>query len=379
MSLPHCVGTESNCQGTLQFQKAPKKKITSIILEETTIAPLLVHASDTVRSLAFSVMVSSLFSTRPFTPAALEMLRSSMSVLYSDTDAKFRNDVLSNTKHMVERLRGATAFLYREVEGFTWLSNIKLTKKSSKPQPSESEMKAVQDLKENHEKFLAWFLDFLLDELIPTSSYQRHITSLKSIQLLLRTGILGQESGAPPQKTTGSDTIWPFSIKFFNPKALRLLLDLLLDPFEDVRSTATSILKLAPSSAFSSRPRTVTNQNEPVNLTIEEFETLEDQEIAAASSESRITEDVLSMDILAGFVKRANEASKRTGRADYADGVAHSYELLYSLLPSNDGRLALFRSLLDDLESKILLAESDIGTAVLEAPVHSTFASLKYD
>lgn len=353
--------------------------MTSIVLQETTIGPLLFHASDTVRSLAFSVMVSSLFSTRPFTPDALEMLQSSMSVLYSDTDAKFRNDVLSNTKHMIERLRGATAFLHREVEAFSWLSEKKSTTKSSKRQPSEDEMRVVHDLKTKHEEFLTWFLDFLLDELISTSSYQRHITSLKSIQSLLRTGILGQDSGASPQKTTGSDTIWPFSIDFFNPRALRLLLDLLLDPFEDVRSTATAILKLAPSTAFSSRGPASKNQNEPKNLTVDKFESLEDQELAVANSESRITKEVLAMDILAEFVKRANETSKRTGRADYADGVAHSYELLYSLLPSIEGRLALFRSLLDDLESKILLAESDIGTAVLEAPVHSTFASLKYD
>lgn len=365
----------TNSPGTAQFQKAPKKKIATITIQEATISPLLVHSSDTVRSLAFSVMVSSLSSIRPFTPDALQMLQSSMSILYSDTDAKFRNDVLSNTKHLIERLRGATAFLTREVETYSWISDPNsTTARTPKVQPSEAEMKEVRDLKDKHEKFLTWYLAFLLEELVPTSSYQRHITSLKAIQLLLKTGILGQDSGAPPQKVTDSDTIWPFAINFFNPKSLRLLLDLLLDPFEDVRSTTTSILKLAPSSAFSSSSIAISQSSSE----IKDATSVGKVDFKTPSSEYLVTQEVMSMDILAQFIKRANEASKRTGRADYADGVAHSYELLYSLIPSKEGKMALFGSLLDDLESKVELAETDIGTAVLEAPVHSTFASLKY-
>lgn len=346
--------------------------------------PLLVHASDTVRSLAFSVMVSSLSSIRPFTPDALHMLQSSMGILYSDTDARFRNDVLSNTKHMIERLRGATAFLYRELETISRLPGPNSSTRVPQKQPSQEEIKAVQDLKDKHEEFLEWYLDFLLGELVPTSSYQRHITALKAIQLLLRTGILGQDSGAPPQKVTDSDTIWPFSINFFNPKSSRLLLDLLLDPFEDVRSTTTAILKLAPRSAFSAHGLAETHESEPVLLQSDcnrektNFPVNEGNSGDSGSSlEYSVTEDVLSMEILAEFVKRANEASKRTGRADYADGVAHSYELLHNLLSSRKSQLALFENLLDDLESKVGLAESDLGTAVLEAPVHSTLASIK--
>ncbi|KAA8564146.1 hypothetical protein EYC84_012123 [Monilinia fructicola] len=315
---------------TISFLKPQKKNTGCIILHEDTISPLLKHPSDTVRSLAFSVLVSSASSTRPFSPAALNFLQENMAHLYADTDAKFRNDVLSNTKHMIERIKGATAYLVREIDRMII-------------QGRQTDCSDAQQLLGKHEKFLTWFLGFLLGELVPTASYQRHITSLRAISLLLRSEL--QENSFEVQKVTTPDsTTWAHTLRVFNQESMRLILDLLMDPFEDVRSGATAILKLASPHNFQS-----TKCQGPTDF-----------------------------NILMEFIHRAEDFSKRTGRADYADGVARSYQILYGLLDPNNGRLNLVENLIDGLEKKVIIAQKDLGQAVLIAPIHSDFSTISY-
>jgi hypothetical protein len=325
-------------------------------------------------------LVSSSSSIKPFSPIALNVLQASMGVLYSDTDAKFRNEVLSNTKHMIERLRGATAFLKREVDTLSF--SLGLDSELVEPDKVQDNFEAT-NLMRQHESFLEWYLDFLLGELIPTSSYQRHITALKALYLLLRSEILEPDARSPSPQVADNDTMWPFSIKFFAPGSLRLLLDLLMDPFEDVRSTATAILKLASPNVFTLSESVEADQNTPVqrvlDLKLEGGQTTQEPRIYTnTNSNSPPPRNAESMEMLERFLERAKDTSRRTGRADYADGVARCYELLYSMLSSTDAKFAFFGELVNDLESEVRLAEQDIGRAVLKAPIHGTFAALKY-
>lgn len=365
--------------GTIQLQKATKKSAATIVLQEESIRPLLFHASETVRSLAFSVLVSSSSSVRPFSPNALDILQECMAILYSDTDAKFRNEVLSNTRHMIERLKGATGLLAREIGSLSF----GLRQNSGLQLPAQQvQSNDTTTLLERHERFIEWYVEFLLGELIPTSSYQRHITSLKAISILITSGILEQESTRSLAQIPDHATMWPFKIQFFTSGSIRLLLDLLLDPFEDVRSSATAILKLARAECFTLRlcgqevkngisPNNMKQYLDPENGTETSHQSI--KTIAGCQQD----QDGPILGLLMEFVGRAEDASKRTGRADYADGVARSYELLYSLLSTAQSRIKLFGELVDELGVKVEVAEQDLGRAVLETPIHGTFAALK--
>ena len=119
-----------------------------------------------------------------------------------------------------------------------------------------------------------------------------------------------------------------------------------MDPFEDVRIGASDVLVFASRSCFSSRNPTSNSTDRPLGLLID-------------------------------FIERAKEASKRTGRADYADGVARSYRLLYGLQISRADKVELLEELVHDLETKVKIATKDLAQAVFEAPVHASFAALK--
>lgn len=353
-------------------QRTSQKKATAIQLNEAPIGTLLNHSSDMVRSLALSVLVHSSSSIRPFSNTTIEVLRSNLGILFSDTDAKFRNDVLSNIKHMIERLRGAVAFLTREVSAGGALHGDDPSKQDTVEHDQRS---GLQESLKIHEDFLEWLTPVILDELIPTASYQRHITSLKALHLLLSSGLTERNDATLPSRVNDNDTVWPFALFFFNDKSLRLILDLLMDPFEDVRIAASEVLKHAPASVWTtkSRPSLFQAQHQQKFKKIEANAGATHTNVEAGASP--LNE---SVDILGDFLQAAFEASNKTGRADYADGVARTCDLIYYFSPTRLHQLKLIDGLLTDLDIQLRVAETDLNRAVQHAPLHGNFASLGY-
>src|SRR5258706_9404010 len=98
------------------MQKRSSKIREFVPLPASELGLLLINSSSTIRSAAFSVLVSSISTTKPFPPESLCVLRENLDILHADTDAKFRNEVLSNSKHMIERLKGASLLLMKELD-----------------------------------------------------------------------------------------------------------------------------------------------------------------------------------------------------------------------------------------------------------------------
>lgn len=343
----HCKGASARLisKDDPQAPRDPKRGTNMLSLPETALGALLSHASSAVRSSALSVLISSSSSTKPFSDKTLNILRNHLDSFHADTDAKFRNDLLSNTKHLIERLRDAMASQIRDMKHF--ISNKEAIQALPTQKKTVSDSTVVLSPEShlskrlhNHKAFIRWYLRFLCHELIPTAAYQRHITALKALHVLLKSDIKLYMAENDTSRTPA------FSI--FTRASVRLLMDLILDPFEDVRSTAIAVLKMAPVECF-------------------QFSRLGGG-AATAGEEPKLLQD---------FIARAEEASIRTSRADMADGVAHSQELLFRLTASNEGQLQQVESVISSMEKKITVAELDLGKAVSAAPLHAQFATLR--
>ena len=321
----------------------------SIILHEKVLESVLAHPSHEVRSLAFSILITSPSTTKPYSSTALTLLRKHLGAFFADPDAKFRVDVSARARDMFKRVRGAIFVLKRSIPRAR-AKAAKLNQPASEANANAPVLYRANliSLPENqltyclnyHEEFFRWYLQFLCDELVPTASYQRHIASLKALGYILR--MEGEKS-----KTWETSDDQQLYFDVFDDKWARALFDLLMDAFDDVRSTTSTVL----TSIFSdARYRKFSLQRD------------------AASQ--RPSEELLELS------KRANELARRTARADHADGVARINQLLYRFLGSAEQRLSLLALLISDLETKITMAETDLGRAVLEAPVHGDFASL---
>ncbi|ORY63566.1 putative death-receptor fusion protein-domain-containing protein [Pseudomassariella vexata] len=292
---------------------------------------ILGHSSHEARSSAVSILIASPSTTKPYAAVALKLLRKHLPAFHADTDAKFRYDVLGHSRNMIKRIHGAIVSLSREHE-----RNFKKAQKSTnKPglagnDQSKSPKTATSTDPHaallQHEAFVHWYLEFLKQELVPTASYQRHITALKATTLVLNAGLV---SGAHDECST---TEAAFSLT--DATWVRSVMDLIMDPFDDVREAAASLLMKLPSA--------------------------------------------IVVDELEEFCTRANALASKTARADHSDGVARSQELRCSLATAQKDKLIIPEKLIVELEAKLSAAEKDLALAVLEAPVHGNFASLRY-
>ncbi|KAM0516613.1 hypothetical protein ACHAPE_005244 [Trichoderma viride] len=320
----------------------------SITLQENALESVLTHPSHEVRTSALSLLISSPSTTRPYSVTTLDLLKRHLATFFADPDAKFRVDVCARSRDMFKRVRGAISVLKKSIPR----ARAKARKNASKDpasQPalyrtnilswSESELVSCLDY---HEKFLHWYLRFLCAELSPTASYQRHITSLKSLISIFR--MEGERS-----KTWETADDQQLFFDHFDGKWARVLADLVMDPFDDVREIAS----LAMAQAYADKRY----QNFTLN---------------SAGTEQNPSKELQEL------LHRAEEVSIRTARADHSDGVARASQLVYRFLDIEDERLGLLSKLVDTLHQKISRAESDLGQAVLDQPLHSTFAALGF-
>jgi hypothetical protein len=159
------------------------------------------------------------------------------------------------------------------------------------------------------------------------------------MEFILRSGLLQNGQDGQNQSTSGFslvDETW-----------LRAVLDLLMDPFDDVRETAASLLTLLLSSGVTVGSASHKNSSRPILVELEEF------------------------------CCRSSVLASKTSRADHSDGVARSFEVLCHWTTSKDDKLAIPGRILADLELRLSAAELDLAAAVLDTPVHGNFASLR--
>ncbi|KXS98749.1 hypothetical protein AC578_9051 [Pseudocercospora eumusae] len=293
-----------------------------VFLPITYVEGLLFQSLRSARLAGLSLLTTSPSATRALSRRALQLLRRALAVFFADVDADFRSEVFGALQRLVDRMRSITKVFSQQ---------------SSRTESAE----AAQVLK-THQEFLKWLHRFLVQELRPSASYQRHISALKGLSIMARSGL---DSAVPADSWTKSargETRWTFHIKVLTGDLQRQLLDLLFDPFDDVRQTAASILRLYPSVSA--------NDNSPGV-----------HELACERAETKM------------FL---------SGRADQADGVAHLYALIHQgrvggQSPSVDEQDQLSK-LVDKMEKLLAVAEHDLATAVERYPLHGLLTSLRY-
>ncbi|GAB1741817.1 hypothetical protein NU219Hw_g7224t1 [Hortaea werneckii] len=274
------------------------------------IGGLLRQNSRSARLTGLSLLITSPTPTKPFTPDMLRLIRRSLSHLFADTDANFRGEISGILQRLIDRMRAVSAALARQCQRDS----------------------SAQIGLRMHEGFLRWLVGFTTWELRPTASYQRHVSALKCLSTMSRSGVDRSVPLSHLSKSAVGDTRWAFNIQIMDVRVQRLLLELCCDPFDDVRQMAANVLGMY----------TTTFDSEAWN---------------------RIRQ----------ALSQAEEAMLVTGRADRADGVAHLYTLLCS-----EGGSDVLSKLVDELERMLSIAKSDLAQAVDRYPVHGLLTSIRY-
>ena len=143
-----------------------------------------------VRLAGMFLCVYSTSVTRAISGGILQALRHNLFHLHTDTDANFRREVHGYTQKLFDRLRASTATLAKSrfKGGASSQTRLPFPKTSSGSHGSIAQHGEQDPLSESL-AFIAWYIQFLEWELRPTASYQSRITALRSITIVLRSGI----------------------------------------------------------------------------------------------------------------------------------------------------------------------------------------------
>lgn len=315
----------------------------ALCIPDVVLGSLLSRASSKVRIAGLSLLIASTATTKTLSLGTMEALKAGLPSLHADPDAGFRSEMVGLIRNLIDRLRGASSNLMKMST-----RHGSVHKKHTDDGDSKVPVPQPTILLEAHQSFLLWYLSFLKMELRPSASYQRHSTALKCIVLLRRSGV---DSTTPPHNLAKGASTWPFKITIVDEAMSDLLLDLLLDSFEDIRQGAAEILSISSGSVKSAH--TLSEQSE--------------------------------MPRLVRVLHKAERMMMSTGRADHAEGVAHLYNTVFShclnVHTANgvwwESRYGVLEHLVCVIENTLNIVMNDINAAVREHPLHGVFTSVR--
>jgi len=348
-----------------------------ICVSDAAIGHLLARASGVTRLAGLSLLVSSTHPTTPLNETTLTCLRRNIPHLYTDADINFRGSVRSFTQVLLDRLRAASSHLARSY-GRPEASEVRRSAHSSINTDKENSP-AMSITKKLHEYkgFLQWFLNFLSFELCPTSSYQRHISSLRGLNILVRSGLDPAVHKSHLSKRASSDIHWPFQVQVITPVFRRALFDLLLDAFDDVRREAMTLVEMTTCSFLAEMHSVETVNRSRYQAGLE-----------VHSRANEVTET--NSETLLRAVQRAQNMVRGSHRVDHADGWARLYSILphqpselvppVAILPNNwqSSHTVIITTLVTSIEEANVIAVKQFSAAVSQYPIHGLFVALRF-
>lgn len=323
-----------------------------LVIKSDTLGQFLLHREGSIRVAALSLLITASSTTKPIGSDALQAILFGLPALHADSDAQSRGHILTLTRRLLVRLRSGTQKSDNHAKGAA-LPEVDENPRRLKRRRSVNQSTYVEEIRFDSREFLERYVSFLERDLEPTASYQRHIMALKALALVLQSR-LDSRVNAPPIMKSEKDVLpWRFSLDILRPRLLRLLVDLLLDPFEEVRATSLSILAMFP---------------------------LESSQIALAHDKES------PMSQLIEALTKAEHLASSTSRADHADAVARLYHVVFSLaaVGSDASSPYWYRSkygvvnfILKKLEGKLLHPGGLFNSSMRDAPLHGYISALR--
>ncbi|CAZ84999.1 unnamed protein product [Tuber melanosporum] len=320
---------------------------TTNLLPSSFVSPLLSNAHGHTRLAALTLTTYSPTLTKPLPTSAFRVLKSALPPLHAETDAEVRDLIIGSIRQLVERLGSSSYALDKDLQGLQ-----KNALRLPKDQTTLSRILGHKESIEEAASFISWYLNFLKSQLAPGASYQRVVTALRVLIMVVRSGV-DPSLVDPDDKASKKKGLlyWPPSVRvdFFDGAMKRVLVDCLFNPFEDVRVMAAEVLKFAPDCGGSLRV----------------------------------------------ILERGLREMNTSGRARDADGVARSIDLWFHFatkrspeskleelwgfaVAAQSGELCVVDWVLNVLELDYLkVAREDFQRAVRERPIYGLFSALR--
>jgi hypothetical protein len=317
-----------------------------VVLSTSTIKKLLLHPDGNVRLAGLSILAASPSTTRPMTSGGLKYLKRSLPLLFSETDAGLRGRILSLISSIFLRLTSVS----NHFQNFILRSQSTLASKNvtgtitSKANIASSDimtLKKAAVIVSHHQGFLGWIIRRCVRELRPESGYQRHIFALEVLSIAFASGI----------DVFGAPSIDKMSSKTVSKSLARLLADLVMSPYEDIRCLSATLLR-STIAVVESSPAVASHANfEPIHK---------------------------------AALRRAEDKMLQSGRADHADGYGRLYALSANVQVTTEKGQETLHSLesrvtklLEKIRIGLIIARESSNDAISTEPLHGRLLALR--
>ncbi|KAF3927662.1 hypothetical protein ABW21_db0202207 [Orbilia brochopaga] len=202
-----------------------------------------------LRSRSVRLMVVSSSTSLALSSTHIAVLKSHLDDLFAEPDPQIRDEIYSSLRAMFERIVASSYALNKRLQS--------LEARSQALDPGDSQdSEGVREQLHQQKSFMSWFLNELLPaQLQPNSSYQRVILALRVASFWLPqlerdavnsnpTNNLAADVKLSRKKKIDKEHITiPFDPEIEYSSLIRLIVERLMDPYDDIRSLAAGLIK----------------------------------------------------------------------------------------------------------------------------------------
>ena len=331
---------------------------------------LLEHSSHIVRIHALSLLINSKSQREPLSEEIIRKLEECLPGFHSEVDPKTRNEFIALAKKLMTRVTAAIVAQRQAIGSYRTRSQEKddighCVLENGTALTVEPNMIRKAGSLGHHFSFFRWYTSFLMEELQPTATYQRHITALEIVKYVLLKAAAVSSPSPPCLLALSGDEERPEKPSYTRV-LVRPLLDLIMDPFDDVRNSAASIVFTITESSWE-----------------KDLEVLSDGDLNSSSAPKSLSLGETCKLDLSTSLYRAEALMRATGRADHADGFARTCQLVWQLCIRDQdwagGNAITIEHLLSSLKADVKIARSDMRSAARTAPLHGHLIALRCD
>lgn len=204
------------------------------LLDIKELSVLLELTSASYRVGAFHLLVSSPKNSMPIPRVVYQTIMDSLDMVFTDSDLETRNEISAYLKKFITRIKESTYAAKRDATSLTKKNYSKF----------EDEIKEKLNNVEQAQLFLKLFLTFIENNLRPGASYLQKEMGCRLLLALIRSGL---DSRVDPLSLDKSRNVnFAFSIEIYNPTLVRLVIDNILDDYDDIRQYSMEIITIAP-------------------------------------------------------------------------------------------------------------------------------------
>lgn len=305
----------------LQIDEAPFEGQDPLI-QKDTLRLLLFHEHKTIRITAYSIFVSSTKKAKPVQPQVYQTVLDVLDVYFVDDDPDARNDFFSLTRNFILRVRDSTHVAAKNLRGLV-------------ERGLDINNSALEQQIDEGKQFAEALLKRAKEQISPGGTYQRLHLAFSLITALVCAGV---DSRVGKKYLDRRTVAFPFSVDVYTVDTVRLLIDNIVNNFDDIRQFSVKLLEMAPTP------------------------------LAGLGSEGSV--DRLfrkSMEILKNIQGKQSDSGARLLQFVFNYNVSQG---------RNEENEKIIDYLLDCLEEGLKIAHEDMKSAVSQHPVHGFYKGL---